>query len=1119
MPQNRVEIIATLRDSLSGPLGRISSAFNKLRADTRAGVGPIAALSAGFTRFRGISTGIISNIGRINTAFGSVIRSVFNLRTALLALGGALAIGGLVRVTADVDKRVREIGTLLGNVSDAQLGELSRNIRDAAVEGAQTLEAEFTAAYQAISAGVPADKLLTFLRTANQLAVAGVSTTAETTNLLTGVLNAYGESVDNVQRISDLLFQTVVLGKTTVGELAVSMGQVAPTARVMGVSIEELSASFVALTRVLGRTDTAATSLRALLASLQRLAKRTDVQQALGVEVSPAALREKGLLRFIQELSVAIERNQDALGELGFEMQAFNAASILAADNGKVLSEALQAMEGAAGATQRAFGIMSQSLSFTLTQFRTQLASVVTDIGNLLLPSLLALFGTITARLQDMQKAARSTVELFRIGFVDEDIAPQLREQARRAFQDSLNLNLRLALTFAKELASLIATAVIESLKVAFEAASPVITRAVRDAFANVPFFGANIEKSLQAQRRELLPQLQALEGAVSQSQHIIDLAADRLREAQFTDEAVARILDHAQERAALLGPGLLPIEDTETVVRGLTDETREFVRVIESEFEKLYARGGDKLPIGIALAEVRSEIDALDRQIEQEAIIEQVNLGKAVANAQEKINAQADAVLNLKDENGEWNTSTSSVAKVLAQLESQTARNQTIIDEYNKTLERQPGIVSQVINGINSLFNSMRAYAAQNKTTTLGIRSQIRALVELGTQIQKIADFQRSLEPRRLIAVGQSDEARLVQQQIEHERELLELRQELKKQGEIDTLSGQSRVAALQRVQSLERDSLQVSIALAEAQRERQKLEERRERTLREIERAQEANNITASDAAEQQLASAQAISESLDAQIARLVELQRLHPQLQSLIEDEIEQAKRLKDEINGVAPPITAVRRFGEALKQSLAGISNLSTAIGDTIGGAIGSAIDGIVTRTFKWRDALVGVLQQLASIFLRTAAINAIASAFPGLGVGAIGFAKGGFVPGPDTGRDNRLIAVRGQEYVLRPEAVKHYGVGFLNFLNQRLVPKDILRYIFGAVNTPQARVQRFQHGGATSTSVGEASGGFGRAVVIPDEETAQRLLSNGRQAYIEFFRNNRHAILGDLAAR
>lgn len=42
--------------------------------------------------------------------------------------------------------------------------------------------------------------------------------------------------------------------------------------------------------------------------------------------------------------------------------------------------------------------------------------------------------------------------------------------------------------------------------------------------------------------------------------------------------------------------------------------------------------------------------------------------------------------------------------------------------------------------------------------------------------------------------------------------------------------------------------------------------------------------------------------------------------------------------------------------------------------------------------------------------------------------GLLGFDEGGLVPGPDLGRDSRVIAVRGQEFVVRPEAVRLPGV-------------------------------------------------------------------------------------------
>ncbi|MDA0064519.1 phage tail tape measure protein [Brachyspira hyodysenteriae] len=70
------------------------------------------------------------------------------------------------------------------------------------------------ALYQSLSAGVPRENVFEFLKTAGEAAIAGVAELKTSVDGLTSVTNAYGTEVLNVNRASDIMFQTVKLGKT-----------------------------------------------------------------------------------------------------------------------------------------------------------------------------------------------------------------------------------------------------------------------------------------------------------------------------------------------------------------------------------------------------------------------------------------------------------------------------------------------------------------------------------------------------------------------------------------------------------------------------------------------------------------------------------------------------------------------------------------------------------------------------------------------------------------------------------------------------------------------------------------------------------------------------------------
>ena len=68
-------------------------------------------------------------------------------------------------------------------------------------------------------------------------------------DILTTVLNAFKIEAKDVDKVSDVLFTTVRLGKTTLSELSSSLAQVAPLASASGVKFEEIAAAIATLTK------------------------------------------------------------------------------------------------------------------------------------------------------------------------------------------------------------------------------------------------------------------------------------------------------------------------------------------------------------------------------------------------------------------------------------------------------------------------------------------------------------------------------------------------------------------------------------------------------------------------------------------------------------------------------------------------------------------------------------------------------------------------------------------------------------------------------------------------------------------------------------------------------
>ena len=186
--------------------GRLGTAI----LDLRANAGP---LDRGLERSE-------KNVRRSTGRMGKAVKVVgFAFAGAGVAAAG-IGVAAL-KLAADFDKAFSEVRTLLPNVSDEAFGALQKDLRDFSNEtGTVTTEA-IPALYQAISAGVPRENVMDFLRVANKAAVGGVTDLETAVDAITSTVNAYGPEVLSATQASDIMFTAVRLGKCVTGDTRV----------------------------------------------------------------------------------------------------------------------------------------------------------------------------------------------------------------------------------------------------------------------------------------------------------------------------------------------------------------------------------------------------------------------------------------------------------------------------------------------------------------------------------------------------------------------------------------------------------------------------------------------------------------------------------------------------------------------------------------------------------------------------------------------------------------------------------------------------------------------------------------------------------------------------------
>lgn len=310
-----------------------------------------------------------------------------NLTRGLTApLVGFAAVG--IKKFGDINKGLREVVSLTGEAgaqADRTFAEFRSGVEGLSDELGVAQSELVDGLYQSLSAGVPRENAFSFLEVASKAAIAGVATTEQAVDGITSAINAFGLGFDESERVADVFFSTVRNGKTTLPELASVIGQVAPAAKLTGVSLEETAAALSTLTANGLSTSEAGTKLRAAMTAITRPTEDlTDIFNALGFESAQAAIEQNGLQFALQAVSDSAAGDVGALTALLGSQEAVAATAVIAGSGQAKFAADLDAAANSAGAAAAAFDQVDQARNFERLQ--ADIDSLAIRAGEILFP-------------------------------------------------------------------------------------------------------------------------------------------------------------------------------------------------------------------------------------------------------------------------------------------------------------------------------------------------------------------------------------------------------------------------------------------------------------------------------------------------------------------------------------------------------------------------------------------------------------------------------------------------------------------------------------------------------------------------------------------------------------
>lgn len=344
----------------------------------------------------------------------------------ILAAGAASA-----KMAMDFEDSMAKVSTI-ADATEVPMDEMQKAILDLSNQTGISSEEIAQNVYDSISAGQKTGDAVNFVSNSTKLAKAGFADAGAALDVLTTIMNAYGLKASEVTNVSDMLIQTQNLGKTTVADLASSMGKVIPTANAYGVSLDELCAGYAIMTANGVATAESTTYMNGMLNELGK--SGTTVSETLKEKTGKTfkELMDNGmsLSDVLKIISDAATENNKSFGDMWSSSEAGKAGMILLGDSAENFNGVLEQMQNSAGATNTAFEKLDTN-STKIKKATNELKNDAIDLGTTLMEELAPIIENIAEKISQSTEWFNGLSEsekqmIIQIGLIVAAIGPLL---------------------------------------------------------------------------------------------------------------------------------------------------------------------------------------------------------------------------------------------------------------------------------------------------------------------------------------------------------------------------------------------------------------------------------------------------------------------------------------------------------------------------------------------------------------------------------------------------------------------------------------------------------------------------------------------------------------------
>lgn len=388
-------MILQMVNKVAGPAAAVIGALNKIDQ---------AALKAG---------------QKLGTMGDKLIQQGNAMKGGLIGAAALVApVAGALKVAATWEDSLAKISTMTKMTTAEVRAKWQKDFFAIARETGADLDDIGEAAYQALSAAVPEEKLTGFLKTSVLASKVGFTTTLQAVDGMTSAMNAFGVSAEQA---GNMMMAAQIKGKTTIGQIAGSIGQIGPIAASMGMKFEEVQAALAGMTQTGSKTEEAFTGIRSILVST---AKQTEQQQKalakLGIQFSTDTIRQFGFIKSLQIVDRAARANSKTqaeyaaiLNDVFGRVEGLNAAFALTTGKGlSVYNDTINMIATDTNLMTRAHEQMGEKASISWKKLKNEIKIFSIEVGTSLLPALKSAFAGVFDLIRSMREAIETSEAL-----------------------------------------------------------------------------------------------------------------------------------------------------------------------------------------------------------------------------------------------------------------------------------------------------------------------------------------------------------------------------------------------------------------------------------------------------------------------------------------------------------------------------------------------------------------------------------------------------------------------------------------------------------------------------------------------------------------------------------